>query len=152
MDRLQSLKGQMLLAIGFAQTFVEFRFLPPPNDSPVVIELTELDDDTSGAFEPHASGDSYIAPSRTEEAVLRAYTPPRLSTDRRQVQYPEPGSRDALCALLDDLVGDVVLRPGRYIRLTFVEGGELQIPLRGGPHSSGPAAVLEHHGVGRTYW
>ncbi|HEU5186625.1 MAG TPA: hypothetical protein VFU01_18780 [Gemmatimonadaceae bacterium] len=151
MDRLQSLKGQMVLAIGFAQTFVEFRFLPPPDDSPVDIELDGLDD-ASESFEPDASADSYIAPSRTEEAVLRAYTPPRLSTDRLQVQYPEPGSRDALCALLDNLVGDVVLRPGRYIRLTFVEGGQLQIPLRGQEHMAGPAAVLEHHGVGETYW
>ena len=41
MDRLLSLKGQMVLAIGFAQTFVEFRDLPPPDDSPVVIELTD---------------------------------------------------------------------------------------------------------------
>lgn len=151
MDRLQSLKGQMVLVIGFAQTFVEFRFLPPPDDSPVVIELTEFDD-ASESFEPHASDDSYIAPSRTDEAVLRAYTLPRLSTDRQQAQYPEPGSRDALCALLDNLVGDVVVRPDRYIRLTFVEGGELQIPLRGRQHMAGPAAVLEHHGVGETYW
>lgn len=151
MDRLQSLKGQMVLAVGFAQSFVEFRFLPPPDDSPVVIELTELDD-ASESFGRDLGDDSYIAPSRTDEAVLRAYTPPRLSTDRRQVQYPEPGSRDALCALLDDLVGDVVVRPGGYIRLTFVEGGQLQIPLRGREHMSGPAAVLEHHGVGATYW
>lgn len=151
MNRLQSLKGQMVLAIGFAQTFVEFRFLPPPDDSPVVIELTEPRD-ASASFETEPDDDSYIAPSRTEEVVLRAYTPPRLSTDRRQVQYPEPGSRDALCALLDDVVGDVVLRPARYIQLTFVEGGQLQIPLRGRQHMAGPGAVLEHHGVGETYW
>ena len=151
MDRLQSLEGQMVLVIGFAQAFVEFRFLPPPDDTPVIIELTELGD-TSAAPETEPDDDSYIAPSRTEEVVLRTYTPPRLSTDRRQVQYPEPGSRDALCALLDGVVGDVVLRPGRHIRLTFVQGGQLQIPLRGRHHMAGPAAVLEHHGVGRTYW
>ena len=151
MDPLQSLQGQYLFAVSFALGFIEFRFLPP-NDSPIIIEFNaEREPDQSEPATNFYQADSYIPP-RIDDAVLRVYTRPRLSANGRQLTYPGPGSRDAFCALLDASVQDILHRPASFIQVTFTEGQQLEIPLRGKEHVDGPGAVFEHRGVAQVYW
>jgi hypothetical protein len=151
MDRLASLRGQTLFAVSFARNFVEFRFLPPPETSPVVIEISDEPESPSSDFP--ARDELAYDPSRSRfyEAVLRAFTAPVLSANGRQFAYPAPGARDGLCALIDDSVDDVVHTPGAHIKLAFVAGAELHIPLRKAANPSDAAVHFEHHGVMQLY-
>ena len=61
--------------------------------------------------------------------VLRALTNPRLELDGAVVSFPNQGSRDLLCALIGRTVQSVDAQDGVRIRLVFVGGPVLIIPL-----------------------
>ncbi len=63
--------------------------------------------------------------------TLRALAGPVLLTGQRQVRFPDSGSRDALCSLIGDSVAAVEIEEDIAIRLRFVSGRSLEIPLHG---------------------
>ena len=72
--------------------------------------------------------------------VLRAIAWPTLRTANQTHTFPEPGSRDALCTLIGQVVRSVEDRDGELIRLAFVTGDELTIPLDEASLASGEGA------------
>jgi hypothetical protein len=141
MSRLESLRGQTLYAICFARNFVEFHFLPPVEESPVIIELSDAPGPRASGARPELDADAYYF-AQVDDAVLRAFTAPRLSGNGHNLDYPAPGARDALCALIGDSVQDVFHREAAYIQLTLAGAHALRslFAERGGkttsPHSS----------------
>lgn len=61
--------------------------------------------------------------------VLRALTDPIVEHDGVRRRFPEPGSRDALCALIGTEVESVALEEGDHIELRTNRGHTLTIPL-----------------------
>jgi hypothetical protein len=80
--------------------------------------------------------------------VLRAIAWPTLRAANQTYTFPEPGSRDALCALIGQVVRSVENRDGNLIRLSFASGDELTIPLDEASLASGEGAhfVPQHNG------
>lgn len=62
-------------------------------------------------------------------AILRSLSPPRLKTREGEVAFPEPGSRDLLCTLIDSIVGGIEVAGHKWIRFTFDSGSVLTVPL-----------------------
>jgi hypothetical protein len=60
--------------------------------------------------------------------VLRALTNPVFQGTQR-VEFPDAGSRDALCSLIGSTVESVEVREEDAIRLTFTDGRMLIVPL-----------------------
>lgn len=61
--------------------------------------------------------------------VLRALYGPRVATPDGSLEFPAPGSRDALCRLIGRVVTDLDVEEGKQIVLKFEGGFELSIPL-----------------------
>ncbi|MEV7012197.1 hypothetical protein [Streptosporangium sp. NPDC051022] len=74
------------------------------------------------------------------EAKLTALTDPRIQKDSQAWVFPQSGSRDALCALIDKTVQAVSLRGDEHILLDFGDA-TLTIPLDEGSRLPGPEAA-----------
>src|SRR5688572_21348170 len=61
--------------------------------------------------------------------VVRALTNPRVTSAGAVLSFPTKGSRDALCALIGGVVASVTFQEDIALRLSFVERGELVLPL-----------------------
>jgi len=61
--------------------------------------------------------------------VLRALTDPIIEGDGLRHQFPEPGSRDALCSLIGSEVAAVLIKGEDRIQLKFSGERVLTIPL-----------------------
>ena len=71
--------------------------------------------------------------------ILRSLSSPEVDTDGVVARFPEPGSRDALCALIDrDVVSADELED--RLRLTFSRNAILTLPLR---HEASMPEVVE---------
>jgi hypothetical protein len=53
---------------------------------------------------------------------------PLIITGLQRIRYPEPGSRDALCALVGDKIDAVRAPSAERIEIHFASGSELVIP------------------------
>lgn len=74
---------------------------------------------------------------------IRALTNPIVRTCKSEVQFPSPGSRDALCSLIGQEVRDAALQDEHSLTLSFMSGEQLVIPLDAGSHI-GPEALHWH--------
>lgn len=61
--------------------------------------------------------------------TLRALTNPIIEKGELRLQFPEPGSRDALCALIGSEVVAVTIRDEDRIELVFGDERRLRVPL-----------------------
>ena len=77
--------------------------------------------------------------------VLRALTNPRVEVGGETTSFPEPGSRDRLCALIGRAVHEVDARDGVHIRLAFEGGATLTLPLDEASHVGPEAAHFQSH-------
>ena len=64
-----------------------------------------------------------------DEKILRAFTPPVVTIDGMQHTFPNPGSRDALCSLIQRTVERLSVIDNERIELGFSGGAVLEIPL-----------------------
>ncbi|MGV9779261.1 hypothetical protein [Streptosporangium sp. NPDC003464] len=74
------------------------------------------------------------------EAKLTALTEPRIQKDSQAWVFPQPGSRDALCALIERTVQAVNFRADEHISLDFGDA-ILTIPLDEDSRFPGPEAA-----------
>jgi hypothetical protein len=72
--------------------------------------------------------------------VLRALSNPIVDAAGVRLQFPEPGSRDALCLLIGSEVGAVTVRDGDRIELALNNEHSLTIPLDPGSRRGAEAA------------
>ena len=73
---------------------------------------------------------------------LTAFSPPRvLATDATRTTFPQPGSRDVLCALIGIEVQQAGADDGR-IRVEFTDGRALEIPVKDASYTSAEAAIF----------
>ena len=72
--------------------------------------------------------------------VIRALTNPIVDSDGTRIEFPAPGSRDALCRFVGRLVTKVEVREAVSLSCHFQGGGSIIIPL---DHDSyrGPEAM-----------
>lgn len=61
--------------------------------------------------------------------VLRSYTNPRIKDGNTIIVFDEPGSRDALCSIIEDVVSDIVVEEDRAIVVNLKSNRQLIIPL-----------------------
>jgi hypothetical protein len=61
--------------------------------------------------------------------VLRALSNPIVQSESMRGQFPEPGSRDALCALIGAKIAHVNVRQDDRIELRTTRGETLAIPI-----------------------
>ena len=80
-----------------------------------------------------------------DDPVLRALTNPRVEIDGETISFPEPGSRDRLCALIGRMVRQVDARERVHIRLAFQGGATLTLPLDEASHVGPEAAHFQGH-------
>ena len=74
---------------------------------------------------------------------LRALTNPVVHTAAIDIQFPNSGSRDALCSLIGQAVENVRLKETQFLELIFASGVSLVIPL-GAQDLGGPEALHWH--------
>lgn len=74
---------------------------------------------------------------------IRALTNPIVHTPAGEIQFPAPGSRDALCSLIGDEIRDAALRDEHSLTFAFASGARLIIPLDADSHV-GPEALHWH--------
>jgi hypothetical protein len=72
--------------------------------------------------------------------VLRSLTNPIVQTEAGRVQFPAPGSRDALCTLIGSTVDVASVHQGDRIEIRTAENQTLIVPLdeasRRGPEAA----------------
>jgi len=72
--------------------------------------------------------------------ILRALTPVELIDGGRRTVFPEPGSRDALCGLIEAVLVDLQIEDEKAMTLRFDSGTIVRIPLayeeRAGPEAA----------------
>lgn len=73
---------------------------------------------------------------------LTAYNHPAVEFRGVRTQFPEPGSRDALCSLIEQDVESVEDRERVHIRLAFRSGHVLIVPLDDGSYIGPEAATF----------
>lgn len=61
--------------------------------------------------------------------VVRSLTNPIARNGQHQVQFPAPGSRDALCEFIGRSVASVELNESLALALHFEGGGSITVPL-----------------------
>ncbi len=61
--------------------------------------------------------------------VLRALSSPTIAIGESSARFPEPGSRDALCAVIGRNVVSVMVRDGDLIELRFDGDAAIRVPL-----------------------
>jgi hypothetical protein len=74
---------------------------------------------------------------------VRALTNPIVRTTAGEIQFPAPGSRDALCSLIGQEVRGASLRDEHSLEFSFNSGAALIIPLDPGSYI-GPEALHWH--------
>jgi len=72
---------------------------------------------------------------------LQAINDPWIQLGERELRFPGPGSRDALCALIGLSVAAVEQIEAQHIRLTFPGDASVTIPL-GRQHAIGVEAAI----------
>jgi hypothetical protein len=87
-------------------------------------------------------------------AILSALTNPILEHDKVRVRFPEPGSRDALCSLIETDVASVKVYAGDRIEVRMKQGHKLLIPLDPASYVGPEAAtfVPREKGAAMTVW
>ena len=85
--------------------------------------------------------------------ILRSLTPPILLTKKGRIQFPEAGSRDALCSLIGDTVEAAIIKSEKTIELRLKSGRILSVPLDMGSRK-GPEAAHFVPGINQplTVW
>ncbi len=73
---------------------------------------------------------------------LTAISPPVVEGDGVRYKFPAPGSRDALCSLIQQFVAGTVVQDGRSIEVTFDSGAQLSISLAADAHEGPEAATF----------
>lgn len=72
--------------------------------------------------------------------ILRALTGPVISDGGQHATFPDPGSRDALCSIIGDVVEDVQVNEERDLRVLFRSGRTVVVPVdldsRSGPEAA----------------
>jgi len=63
------------------------------------------------------------------ERVVRALSDPLVSVGSREVAFPCPGARDALCGLIGTQLVDVELDSLLELRMKFSRGSSVCVPL-----------------------
>ena len=74
---------------------------------------------------------------------IRALTNARVRIDGRDHEFPDAGSRDALCSLIGEEVREIQLKDSQHLKLTFASGKRLLIPLDNDSYI-GPEALHWH--------
>ena len=74
--------------------------------------------------------------------VLTAYNHPVVEFRGVRTKFPSPGSRDALCSLIEQEVESVEDREGVHLRLAFRSGHVLFVPLDDGSYIGPEAATF----------
>jgi hypothetical protein len=74
--------------------------------------------------------------------VLTAHNHPIAEFHGVRTQFPSPGSRDALCSLIEQEVGSVEDREHVHIRVAFRSGHVLIVPLDDGSYIGPEAATF----------
>ncbi len=80
--------------------------------------------------------------------VLSAFSPPIVDVKGVRRQFPEPGSRDALCALIQQFVASAEAQDNRSIEVTFDSGARLSISLVPDSYDGPEAATFSDPQVG----
>jgi len=80
--------------------------------------------------------------------VLSAFSPPVVETLGVRYRFPEPGSRDALCSLIQQFVASARAQDDRIIDVTFDSGARLSISLGPEAHDGPEAATFSDPKVG----
>ncbi len=70
--------------------------------------------------------------------IIRALAMPTIEIDGRVYQLPFPGSRDALCSLIDHSAVEVIVRDGEQIMIRFENNAVVTIPLHPTADYDGP--------------
>ena len=73
---------------------------------------------------------------------LTAFNHPIVESRGVRTQFPAPGSRDALCSLIEQEVESVESREDVHIRLVFRSGDVLVVPLEPGSYLGPEAATF----------
>ena len=64
-----------------------------------------------------------------DDRVLRALAFPTVALGKHSARFPDPGSRDALCAVIGSSVVNVEVRDHDSIELRFDGGAAIRVPL-----------------------
>jgi hypothetical protein len=83
--------------------------------------------------------------------VLTCLTNPIVELQDERWRFPEPGSRDALCSLIEQVVVRAIVEEDVQIQIDFVSGHRLKVPL---DYESrvGPEAANLNEGPFMTVW
>lgn len=73
---------------------------------------------------------------------LTAFSSPIVEVDGIRHRFPAPGSRDALCSLIQQFVSHADAQDGRSIELTFDSGARLSISLEADAYEGPEAATF----------
>jgi hypothetical protein len=65
--------------------------------------------------------------------VLRAFYGPVIEVDGNRFEFPEAGSRDALCSMIDAEIVAVQFDENEYFRMSTARGHHFTIPLNPDP-------------------
>jgi len=82
--------------------------------------------------------------------ILTAIANPIVEYEGSQWRFPQPGSRDALCSLIRQVVSKIDIDTNRYVRLMFDKGYILTIPLD--EMNRGSEALLYDAGPDWNVW
>ena len=72
---------------------------------------------------------------RFDGPILRFLEAPTLKTESSEIRFPEPGSRDQLCALIGQKLLRIDLEEGRWFEATFGNSWRLSVSLEKSPAS-----------------
>jgi hypothetical protein len=72
---------------------------------------------------------NYFVEFRIDDNVLRCMTLPIVISDGKAYRFPGPGSRDALCALIDTTIEAAEIHEGDRLELRTDAGHILRLPL-----------------------
>jgi hypothetical protein len=80
--------------------------------------------------------------------VLSAFSPPIVEVKGVRSQFPGPGSRDALCSLIQQFVASAGAQDNRSIDVSFDSGARLTISLAPDSYDGPEAATFSDPKVG----
>jgi len=79
---------------------------------------------------------------------LTAFSPPVVRLRGGESRFPGPGSRDALCSLIQQVVASAIARQDDRIDVTFASGARLSILLGAGQYEGPEAATFSDPNAG----
>ncbi len=80
--------------------------------------------------------------------ILSAFSPPIVEVQGVRHQFPNQGSRDALCSLIQQFVASARAQDSRSLDVTFDSGARLSISLAPGAYEGPEAATFRDPKVG----